>query len=140
MAKTVIQKYKDIYNELIVVAEKYSIAKVFYDFIEIMALEIAIKIGHTNKEERLNKTKSQYQKQYLIHYDSFKMLVIEEFQKNRFQDVFGVLFHELQLHNNFKGQFFTPFAVSQSIANSLCSDKTCRRKNKIKKINAKILG
>ena len=116
MAKTVIQKYKDIYNELMIVAEKYSIAKVFYDFIEMMALEIAIKIGHTNKEERLNKTKSQYQKQYLIHYDNFKMLVIEEFQKNRFQDVFGVLFHELQLHNNFKGQFFTPFAVSQSIA------------------------
>ena len=60
MAKIVIQKYKNIYNEIVVVAEKYSIAKVFYDFIEMMALEIAIKTGHANLEERFNQTKSQY--------------------------------------------------------------------------------
>ena len=47
MAKMVIQKYKNIYNEIVVVAEKYSIAKVFYDFIEMMALEIAIKNLHS---------------------------------------------------------------------------------------------
>lgn len=116
MAKMIIQKYKDIYNELMIVAEKYSIAKVFYDFIEMMALEIAIKTGHANIEERFNKTKSQYREEYLLHYNNFKTLVIKEFQDNRFQDVFGVLFHELELHNNFKGQFFTPYSVSQAIA------------------------
>lgn len=129
MAKIVIQKYKDIYNEIIIVAEKYSIAKVFYDFIEMMALEIAIKTGHANLEERFNKTSSQYAENYLIHYNNFKKFVIKEFQNNRFQDVFGVLFHELELHNNFKGQFFTPFAVSQAIAKSTICESDLQDKN-----------
>ena len=129
MAKIVIQKYKNIYNEIVVVAEKYSIAKVFYDFIEMMALEIAIKTGHANLEERFNQTKSQYKEKDLIHYNNFKNFVIEEFLNNRFQDVFGVLFHELELHNNFKGQFFTPYEVSRGIAKMNISESDLKNKD-----------
>lgn len=129
MGKINIQKYKDIYNEMRCVAESVSISKVFYDFIEMFALEIAIKLGHAGKQEKYNQTKSHYKEKDLIHYNNFKTLVIKEFQNNRFQDVFGVLFHELLLHNDFKGQFFTPYAVSEAIAKASISEEDLQNKD-----------
>lgn len=129
MAKIVISKYKDIYKEIRAVAESFSIAKVFYDFIEILALEIAIKTGNIKHKEKLENTMSQYKDKDLIHYNQFKDLVIKEFQANRFQDVFGVLFHELLLHNEFKGQFFTPYTLSLSAAKMSITDKELKEKD-----------
>lgn len=42
-------------------------------------------------------------------------------------DVLGQLFHDLELHNKAKGQFFTPYSLSRAMADMLIGDNATRR-------------
>lgn len=44
-------------------------------------------------------------------------------QKGDMQDVMGPIFHELNLHSKYKGQFFTPQNISDMMAKMLVSEK-----------------
>ena len=96
------------------VSYKHSILYVFQDFIALMALEISVKTeclikDVSNRIEQIKVITKKYNEQ-------FKQLVSKEISENRFQDFFGVIFHELSLQNKYKGQFFTPYTVSYAIA------------------------
>uniref|UniRef100_UPI003F4B1185 N-6 DNA methylase n=1 Tax=Brachyspira catarrhinii TaxID=2528966 RepID=UPI003F4B1185 len=107
-------KHKEIYKIIVDATYSKNIFNVFSDFIELMALEMAIGIGVESETriEQVNKTKSKYNDNELEKYSIFKSLIIKEYLNNRFQDVLGVLFHDLNLQNEYKGQFFTPYTLS----------------------------
>ncbi len=42
-------------------------------------------------------------------------------------DVLGALFHDLELHNKAKGQFFTPYSLSRAMADMLIGDTATLR-------------
>lgn len=123
MAKKTVYRFKNIYDHIKAVSYTHTIANIFYDFVEMFALEIAIGVGiETEKRiETFKRTASKYSQEELKHYQCFKAEIMNEFIKNDgeeivFQDVLGVLFHELELQNHYKGQFFTPYVLSLAMS------------------------
>lgn len=121
MAKKTV--FKNIYDHIKAAAYTQTTAQVFYDFVEMFAMEIAIGVGIEAEKriETFKRTASKYKEEELKHYQGFKTEIMNEFIKNNgeeiiFQDVLGVLFHELELQNHYKGQFFTPYALSLCMA------------------------
>lgn len=101
----------------------YSVWNVFSDFVEMGALSIAngISIGGTEWEKRekqylevIGKYKPDEQKLFSEMFaDLVNALTYELTWAKAPVDVLGKLFHELELHNKYTGQFFT----SQDICN-----------------------
>ena len=121
MAKKTVYRFKNIYDHIKAVSYTHTVANVFYDFVEMFALEIAIGVGIEAEKriETFKRTASKYSQEELKHYQCFKSEIMNEFIKNDkivFQDVLGVLFHELELQNHYKGQFFTPYDVSLAMS------------------------
>lgn len=123
MAKKTVYRFKNIYDHIKAAAYTQTTAQVFYDFVEMFAMEIAIGVGIEAEKriETFKRTASKYKEEELKHYQGFKTEIMNEFIKNNgeeiiFQDVLGVLFHELELQNHYKGQFFTPYALSLCMA------------------------
>ncbi len=92
--------------------------QVFNDFLEICAITISNGVDKTHWEER--------EKKYLEiigRYDKKEVdLIVEMFAKltlelernsnmGELEDTLGRLFHALELHNTWQGQFFTPMHV-----------------------------
>lgn len=120
MSKNNIYIYKNIQDHINALIYSYPIQTVFYDFIEMFALELAISVGidADKREEALKRTASKYTEEELKHYNGFKTEIIKEFiqedgKKIIFQDLLGIVFHELELHNHYKGQFFTPYPIAK---------------------------
>lgn len=123
MAKKTVYRFKNIYDHIKAAAYTQTTAQVFYDFAEMFAMEIAIGVGIEAEKriETFKRTASKYKEEELKHYQGFKTEIMNEFIKNNgeeiiFQDVLGVLFHELELQNHYKGQFFTPYNVSLAMS------------------------
>ena len=128
MKKLRSSKYKNLYNILKDVSYKHTIAKVFYDFIAMTALNIAIEISFNieDKKKRIEQFKKiavTYDENEMELFNAFKLELANEYQNNRYQDVLGVLFQELELKNDFKGQFFTPYELSYCM-NKINFDKS----------------
>lgn len=112
MAKKTVYRFKNIYDHIKAADYTQTTAQVFYDFVEMFAMEIAIGVGIEAEKriETLKRTASKYKEEELKHYQGFKTEIMNEFIKNNgeeiiFQDVLGVLFHEMELQNHYKGQF-----------------------------------
>lgn len=123
MAKKTVYRFKNIYDHIKAADYTQTTAQVFYDFVEMFAMEIAIGVGIEAEKriETLKRTASKYKEEELKHYQGFKTEIMNEFIKNNgeeiiFQDVLGVLFHEMELQNHYKGQFFTPYEVSLTMS------------------------
>lgn len=112
-------------NEIIKVLNqasyKHSILNVFHDFTALMALEMSARTECLIKDvskriEKIKLIQQKYNEEELICFRRFKEIIIHEITENRFQDFFGELFHKLELHNKYKGQFFTPYCLSYTAA------------------------
>lgn len=128
MKKLKSSKYKNLYYILQSVSYKHTIAKVFYDFIAMTALNISIGISLNpeeikNRIEQLKKISDNYDKNEMELFNTFKLEIANEYQNNRYQDVLGTLFQELNLTNEYKGQFFTPYELSYCM-NKITFDKS----------------
>lgn len=129
MTKKTVYRFKNIYNHIKAAAYTRTTAQVFYDFIEMFAMEIAIGVGIEAEKriETFKRTASKYKEEELKHYQGFKTKVMNEFIKNEeiiFQDVLGVLFHEMELQNHYEGQFFTSYEISLCMAEISLNKKT----------------
>ncbi len=94
-------------------SQKYSSWKVFEDFLAMSAISISNAIDWVHREQREAEYLSIVERYTKEEIDMFpKMLahIIEELEKHAEYpvDVLGKIFHELELHNKYKGQFFTP--------------------------------
>lgn len=98
--------------------ERHSVWNVFSDFVELGALCIANSVDKRSevwdKREKLyldtiGKYRPEEQKLFPEMFaDLVEALEYELTWRNAPADVLGTLFHELELHNKYKGQFFTP--------------------------------
>ncbi|MDR2559959.1 MAG: N-6 DNA methylase [Oscillospiraceae bacterium] len=97
--------------------------QVFNDWLEMSAISISNSIDPTHREER--------EKRYLDIIGSYGKREQETFpqmfahlvealqnkvENSGTEDVLGLIFHELELHNKYKGKFFTPQNVSDCMA------------------------
>lgn len=111
----------DITKRLLKISTSQGVDKAFTTFIEFLATFLASDVDPINGEER----KMRYQeindslsadirKEYLELID----LVKQTFAENADDpvDILGEVFHELNLHNAWHGQFFTPNDVARLMA------------------------
>jgi hypothetical protein len=97
--------------------------QVFNDWLEMSAIAISNSADPTHRAEREQRyldiigTYSKNEQQ--IFPQMFSHLVEglqNKIETHGTEDVLGVIFHELELHNKYKGQFFTPQSVSDCMA------------------------
>jgi type I restriction-modification system DNA methylase subunit len=92
--------------------------QVFSDFVELAAISIsnAVDTGQQEKREaRYMEIVKRYQTDELQQFPKMLGELVNELETVP-RDVLGEVFHELELHNKWTGQFFTPFPLCQMMA------------------------
>ena len=98
----------------------HSTWQVFQDFLELSAVAISNSVDWNNSDEREKRYLdiiNQYQPAEQKMLADMLGILIGEMQKASLMgkptDILGQVFHGLELHNKYHGQFFTPFHVCE---------------------------
>lgn len=114
-------------------AHRHSHWQVFSDFCEMAAISISNAVDrpqYEKREERYMQIVKGYKKEEAQRLaEGFGMLVMA--LEDEFTDVLGRTFHDLELHNKWAGQFFTPYSICQMMAMMTVGDEDAL-KEKIK--------
>lgn len=116
-------KKTDYQNEFIRITEqchhKYSKWTIWNDFLYLSAVSMANLFPSAEKQEREKSYKAiwnRYPEEYRILLSQLLAIVVLALEENPEQDFLGSLYHKLELHQTQKGQFFTPYDISQFMA------------------------
>lgn len=96
----------------------HSTSKVFSDFVEMSAISFsnALDKGQfEDREKRYLEIVKNYKKEEVYEFPKLLGMLINHLEETP-QDVLGELFHALELHNERKGQFFTPYPICRMMA------------------------
>lgn len=116
---------KNIVKMLDSLCGRYSRWEVWQDFITMSAISIANVLGGPHKEVR--------EREYMNHASRYSAAEIEVFaqmlgevaegmERDPDQDLLGELFMALDLSNEWKGQFFTPYSVCRAMSGMTYGD------------------
>lgn len=110
-------KMKKLFQEL---SATRSLWTPFEDFLKIMSLAISNSVDlaqYEAREAEYLKIIGGYGSDEVQMFCELAALLTQELEANKdeFRDVLGELFHELEFHNKFKGQYFTPYHVAQAM-------------------------
>lgn len=101
-------------------SQRHATYEVFQDFLEISAIAISNSVDWIQKEERekryleiINQYLPDEQKQLVNIFACLINSMQIENEKGVPTDILGNVFHGLELHNKYRGQFFTPFPVCE---------------------------
>jgi hypothetical protein len=106
-------------------AYRQSVYTVFCDFVECSALALSNWIDLPQKEEREKRYLEiikKYRPEEVQRLPNLLGMLTLAMEEARFADVLGTLFTRLELHNHWRGQFFTPFPVCLAMAKMLVHD------------------
>ncbi len=133
MAKTtgaLIDHKSEIVKLIKSLAYSRDIYRIFNDFLEMSAISISNQVDPTHRDERekryLDLINAYDEKQRRLFPQMFFHLVEALEAKTQTtgpEDVLGPIFHELELHNKYRSQFFTPQNISDMMAEITCGDE-----------------
>jgi len=96
---------------------------VFADFVEMAAISLSNGIDRLFPGERYEKREARYMeivKRYqpdeIAKFPEMLAWIVNELEINGISDVLGKTYHDLELHNKWVGQYFTPFPICQMLA------------------------
>lgn len=122
--------YKSLVASINKISCRHNAWKVFSDFIEMSAIAISnsVDLVHKAKREKryLEIINSYEKKEQKVFPKAFAHLVNtleHELNINGPTDILGQVFHELELHNKWKGQFFTPIHICEAMGMMAIEDK-----------------
>lgn len=108
---------KEYKNECIAqinqLGQVYGRWEVFSDFIHMLALAISNQVDRTHFDEREKQYFAiigKYRKEETIAFPKMTAFLIQaiSFSSDDPDDILWAMFHEMELHNKWRGQFFTP--------------------------------
>lgn len=103
---------------------RHSTNKVFADFVEMSAIALSNATDKTQyepREKRYLEIVKHYTKEELNGFSKLLGMLVNHLEEAP-QDVLGEVFHALELHNERKGQFFTPFPICRMVAKMIVED------------------
>lgn len=105
------------------IAQRHSIWQVFADFNEMAAISLAAAdiAQAEEREQRYLRIVKGYEPEELAVFPEILGALVLQLEQAP-SDVLGSVFHELELHNKWAGQFFTPYAVSRLLADMTLHD------------------
>ncbi len=130
-----LDQYKKDFGRLFVqLAERHGRHEVWSGFITMTACSIANscdKQFFNEREELYLSIAKKYTKEELEVFAEMFAIVVMALENNPEQDFLGSLFSSLNLHNEWKGQFFTPYHIGQFMAavNLVDADKQLQQKD-----------
>lgn len=116
---------KNIVGILHGMAGRLSLWQIWQDFIMLSAYSVSNAVDKKHFEEReksFTSIAAKYSHAELEKFASMLGNVVIGLDKNPDQDFLGDLFMNLNLGNEWKGQFFTPYSVCRCMASMLMSD------------------
>ena len=128
------QVIKEMVKMIHKLSARHSTWQVFMDFVEIAAIAISNSVDKHHfkeREERYLTMIKPYNKEEMELMAGLMALLteaLEYYVKNdHFEDILGQVFHELELHNKYKGQFFTPSSVCDMMGKMLMSKEKIQK-------------
>jgi len=120
-------------NEIIKLIKQAAYSKavyqVFNDFVEMAAISIANTVDFVDYKKResryldlINSYDKRYQELFPEMLGHLVLALEDKAQTTGPEDILGPIFHELELHSKYKGQFFTPQHISDFMALVTCGD------------------
>lgn len=120
---------KGIIEKLKILGSKYSISRVFEDWIAVFAISISNSVDRANWDEREQqylKIINRYtpdEQQILVEASAELVMALDKKCSEReLTDLLGEVFHGLKLHNKYHGQFFTPFHICEFMGHVALTD------------------
>lgn len=107
-------------------APQYSKWKIWTDFLDLSAISMANVIPTPEmkaREEKYHSIINSYRKEEQEIFAQMLSLVVLALEDNPAQDFLGSLYHNLELHQEQKGQFFTPYHISEFMSELQSSEK-----------------
>lgn len=124
------ESQKSIINQIERLNGKYSMWDIWQDFIVMFAISIANVFEGPYKADRekeyLSRAK-KYSEAEMAVFSNMLSEVVLEMERNPDQDFLGDLFMALNLSNEWKGQFFTPYSVCRMMAKTTCGSSLKQR-------------
>ena len=122
--------YQDIVKMFDILTYSRDTWEIFYDFLELSATCVSntVDLIHFDEREKkyldtIKKYTPEHQKLFPEMFAKLVLTLEHEYQTGGFVDVLGNLFHELGLHNKYKGQFFTPQHICTMMGKMLLDEK-----------------
>ena len=122
--------YQSLLNIVNKLTYSHDTWEIFYDFVEMSAIAIsnAVDYKHFDKREELylntiKKYKPEYQELFSKMFAELTLALEYEYQTSGFNNILGSLFHEFELHNKYKSQFFTPQHICDFMGKIALGDK-----------------
>ena len=113
---------------------RYSKWQVWNDFLYLTAVSMANLFPTAEKQKReaqYYEIWNKYPKELQKLFPSLIDIVTAALTENAEQDFLGTLYHELRLHQQQKGQFFTPYDISRFMVEvQFCGNDMIEMKNK----------
>lgn len=124
MAKAVRMREKDqsefvkLFSSL---ADRHQSWQLWSDFVEMSATAISNACDHgspaaVKREKRYADIMRGYNDREMAAFQKLFQMTVDALEKNPNQDFLGEMFMALDLGNNWKGQFFTPYNVCEAMA------------------------
>ncbi len=110
---------KEIGRLFVQLSERYGRHQIWSDFIAMTACAISNsydKQFYNEREELYLSIAKKYTKDELEMFAHMFAIVVMALENNPKQDFLGSLFSALNLHNEWKGQFFTPYHIGEFMA------------------------
>lgn len=98
--------------------------EVFSDFVEMSAISLANAVNVfdcEDREKRYHDIIKKYKPEELEKFPQLFAMLVDRFEHET-TDHLGALFHELELHNKYKGQYFTPYPLCKMLAKLTLGD------------------
>lgn len=115
---------KDMIKAIKELSYRHNTSKVYSDFVEVSAIALSNAVDKTNyaeREQRYLDIVGQYTKEEFHTFPQLLGMIIKHLDASP-KDVLGDVFHELELHNERKRQFFTPYPICQMMAKIVIGD------------------
>jgi hypothetical protein len=115
MGKATVKPHKQLINLIQQLSYRHSSWQVFSDFVEISAIAVSNTVDWVHWEDREKQYEETIKKYDQKEQSLFPQMIVhlvealeDEIADGGPTDVLGQIFHDLELHNKYKGQFFTP--------------------------------
>ncbi len=98
---------------------RHSRWNVWSDFVTMAAIEISNVVDHANAEHRTqiyHGMRKKYSDEEYVEFGNMFAETVMGMEENLDQDFLGEMFMALELSNDYKGQFFTPYSVCRMMA------------------------
>lgn len=99
--------------------------RVFSDFVEAGAIALSNAVDWSQRDEREKRylqIMGGYEKQEAARFPEVFGALVNAMESAGHSDILGRVFHELELHNKWAGQFFTPYEICRMMAKMTALD------------------